>query len=239
MTSISKHDPNMHAVERRTPPNLANIFESQISIFSRKTEYYKIYDIQKNPKVCIVLAELIKCNQRMLPSSGNYQMFNLEGKTYRLPYFNNAVTVKSILGEVNITTLSYGATSLHGFKVSVTKSLISNEPAERFNRIIQFLEGHANKLTNGETLRLEDFSDNIYQTEQNSSSYGTIKDENSNSYGKIKDENPKKKKEKINGEKKNNDNGNSEPPTIIIVLGVVSCGIAWAGWAMYKTCIDQ
>ena len=215
----------MHAVEVRTPTNLANIFESQISIFSRNTEHYIIYDIQKNPKVCLVLAELIKCNQRMLPSSGNYQMFNLEGKTYRLPYFNNAVTVKSVLGQVNITTLSYGATSLHGFKVSVTKSLISNEPAERFNRIIQFLEGHANKLTNGETLRLENLSDNGYQTEQNSSSYGTIKK-------KLL----KKKEEEIREEKNEDDDGKSEPPTLIIVFSVVTCGLAWF---IYKTCIDQ
>tara|TARA_Y100001958_G_C21026382_1_gene401008 strand:- start:43 stop:720 length:678 start_codon:yes stop_codon:yes gene_type:complete len=225
MTSISKHDPKMYAVALRTPPNLAKYFESQLSIISRKTEYYKIYDIQKNPKVCLVLAELIKCNQRMLPNTGNYQMFNLEGKTYRLPYFNNAVTVKSVLGQVNITTLSYGATSLHGFKVSVTKSLISNEPAERFNRIIQFLEGHANKLTNGETLRLEDFSDNSYQILENSNSYGTIKDKNS-----------KKKKEKINGEKKKDNNKKSETPPIVIALSVVSFGLAWV---MYKTCIDQ
>ena len=225
MTSISKHDPNMHAVERRTPPNLAKYLESQQSIISRNTEHYIMYDIQKNPKVCLVLAELIKCNQRMLPSSGNYQMFNLEGKTYRLPYFNNAVTVKSVLGQVNITTLSYGATSLHGFKVSVTKSLISNEPAERFNRIIQFLEGHANKLTNGETLRLEDFSDNIYQTKQNSNSYGTIKDENS-----------KKKEEEIREEKNEDDDWKSETPPVVIALSVITCGLAWF---MYKTCVDQ
>ena len=220
MTSISKHDPNRHALAPRTPPNLAKYFESQQSIISRKTESYKIYDIQNNPKVCLVLAELIKCNQRMLPSTGNYQMFNLEGKTYRLPYFNNAVTVKSVLGQVNITTLSYGATSLHGFKVSVTKSLISNEPTERFNRIIQFLEGHANKLTNGETLRLEDFSDNSYQTVQNSNSYSSIK----------------KKEEEIREEKNVDDEGKSDPPTIVIVCSVVTCGLAWF---MYKTCVDQ
>ena len=225
MTSISKHDPNMHAVALRTPPNLAKYFESQLSLISRKTEYYKMYDIQKNPKICIVLAELIKCNQRMLPSSGNYQMFSIEGNTYRLPYFNNAVTVKSILGEVNITTLSYGATSLHGFKVSVTKSLISNEPTVRFNRIILFLEGHANKLTNGETLRLEDFSDNIYQTEQNSSSYGSIKKNHS-----------KKKEEEIREEKNEDDDEKSETPTVVIVCSVVTCGLAWF---IYKTCIDQ
>ena len=62
-------------------------------------------------------------------------------------------------------------------------------------------------------MRLEDFSDNIYQTKQNSNSYGTIKDENS-----------KKKEEEIREEKNEDDDWKSETPPVVIALSVITCG---------------
>ena len=195
--------------------NLDEHFKSNVPITTKVVCYWKIYEIQNNPKICIKIAKMIKDNQFALPEDGNYQTFALSGNKYLLPYFDNTVTINSLLGELNITTLSYQATSLHGFRISIHKGILSNTDAhDRFTSICRFLESASDRLENSSFKALNDSKKKNFRN--------GIPKQTDIDYDSDSDYEP------VHAE-------SGRSLCTVILLSVFTCG----GYYIYKTCIED
>ena len=153
-----------------TKINLNNELRNNVSFYQNIRTYWKIYDIQQYPIICIKIAQLIKDNQRMMDSDGNYQSYLIKETSYLLPAFNDTIKLNTKLGEINLMTLTYDNCNVNGFMVSVSIS----HPKEIFNNICKYLETPDEQLN--DKILIIDINE---QNEQNDSSTNKQYEDNS------------------------------------------------------------